>query len=56
VAYFKLEARVSPWWIARTAAEADRAQLRGQETLTAAPALWALTVIVALTVPLLVGG
>ena len=54
VAYFRLEARVSPWWVARTEAEADRALLRRQETLTAAPALWSLTVIVALTIPLLV--
>ncbi|MGH9224056.1 MAG: hypothetical protein ACRD2W_09820 [Acidimicrobiales bacterium] len=56
VAYFRLEARVSPWWVARTEADADRARLRRQETLTAAPALWSLIVLVALTVPLLVAG
>lgn len=56
VAYFHLEARVSPWWLARTQAEADRAGLRRRETLTAAPALWSLLVLVALTVPLLVAG
>jgi hypothetical protein len=55
VTYFHLEARVSPWWVARTQAEADRARRRRQETLTAAPALWSLIVLVALTVPLLVG-
>jgi uncharacterized membrane protein YagU involved in acid resistance len=55
LAYFHLEARISPWWLARTQAEADRARLRRQETLTAAPALWSLIVLVALTVPLLVG-
>lgn len=55
VVYFRLETRVSPWWVARTEAEAERARLRRQETLTAAPALWSLTVLAALTVPLLVG-
>lgn len=54
VTYFHLEARINPWWIARTQGEAHRARLHRQETLTAAPALWSLIVLVALTVPLLV--
>jgi len=54
VAYFRLEERVSPWWVARTQAEAERASRRREETLTAAPALWSLIVLVALTVPLVV--
>lgn len=54
VAYFRLEARSVPWWVVRSQAETERASLARQETLSAAPALWSLTVLVALTVPLVV--
>lgn len=48
-----LEARHNPWWIARTDAEAERRLRRREQVLTSAPALWALIVLVALVMPLL---
>lgn len=53
VALQLLEARHNPWWIARTEAEAERRLRRREQVLTSAPALWALVVLVALTIPVL---
>jgi len=56
VVYYLLEARTSPWWVSRSEAEAERLQRRRDEIFGSAPALWALVVVIALTVPLVVGG
>lgn len=54
--HYLLEARANPWWVSRSDAEARRVEARRGLTLVSAPALWALTVLVAVTVPVLVGG
>jgi len=46
-----LEARYNPWWIPHTQKEAARAARRKEQVLTSAPALWALVVVIALTLP-----
>jgi uncharacterized membrane protein YagU involved in acid resistance len=55
-AYAWLEHRENPWWVARTETEAARATARREQILGSAPALWVLTVLIALTVPVLVAG
>ena len=47
------EARFSPWWIPQRMADAARAQRRREQVLTSAPAIWALVVVVALTLPVM---
>jgi uncharacterized membrane protein YagU involved in acid resistance len=56
IVYYRLEARTNPWWISRSDAEAERVAARRDATLGSAPALWGFTVLIALTIPLLVGG
>ena len=53
--YYLLEARTNPWWMTRSEVEAERATTRHEQTLGAAPALWVLVVVIALTIPLLTG-
>jgi uncharacterized membrane protein YagU involved in acid resistance len=53
VAFHVLEARHNPWWIPRSQAEAARVARRKEQVLTSAPALWALVVVIALTLPVL---
>lgn len=55
-AYAWLEHRENPWWIARSDTEAVRATARREQILGSAPALWILTVLIALTIPVLVAG
>lgn len=50
-----LEHRENPWWLARSEREAARATARREQVLGSAPALWTLTALIALTVPVLVG-
>lgn len=52
--YYRLEARTNPWWFRRSTAEAERVAAQHDQTLGSAPALWALIVMLALTVPVLV--
>ncbi|SMD22815.1 hypothetical protein [Kibdelosporangium aridum] len=52
--YYWLESRTNPWWMTRNAAEQARVQGRRQQSLGSAPALWTLTVFIALTVPVLI--
>ena len=52
--YYLLEARANPWWLTRNQAESERVLALRDQTLGSAPALWGLTVLIALTVPLLV--
>lgn len=54
--YYLLEARANPWWVTRNEAETDRVIAQRRQTLSSAPALWGLTVLIALTIPLLVSG
>ncbi len=51
VTFHLLEARYNPWWISHTEAEAALAAARKEQMLTSAPALWALVVVIALTLP-----
>ena len=53
--FYTLEQRHSPWWVSRTRAEAERRERRRQQVLSSAPALWALVVVIALVVPILLG-
>ncbi len=54
--YAWLEHRENPWWVARSHTEAVRAAARREQVLGSAPALWILTVLISLTVPVLVAG
>lgn len=53
LAFYALEARYSPWWITRTEAEAARIAGRRAEAGSAGPALWALLVLVAVALPII---
>jgi uncharacterized membrane protein YagU involved in acid resistance len=55
VSYYLLEARHNPWWVARTEAEAERRERSREQVLTSAPALWALVVLLAVAMPVLLG-
>lgn len=55
ITFFRLEARFSPWWIPREMMEAARIERRRQQLLGSAPALWALVVVMALTLPIVLG-
>ncbi|URM97770.1 hypothetical protein LUW76_27280 [Actinomadura madurae] len=52
--YAWLEHRENPWWVARSDVEAVRATARREQILGSAPALWTLTVLIALAVPVMV--
>lgn len=54
--YYRLEARANPWWITRSEIEARRVAALRDQTLGSAPALWGLTVLIALTIPVLISG
>jgi uncharacterized membrane protein YagU involved in acid resistance len=53
VTFHLLEARHSPWWIPRTEMEETAAARRREQVLTSAPALWALVVVIAFILPIL---
>ncbi|MEJ7697361.1 MAG: hypothetical protein WKF78_12255 [Candidatus Limnocylindrales bacterium] len=55
LAFHVLESRYSPWWITRTEAEGRRMARRLVEAQSAGPALWALLVLVAMTLPIILG-
>jgi uncharacterized membrane protein YagU involved in acid resistance len=55
IVYYLMEARYSPWWISHTEAEAARVAHRKEQVRTSAPALWMLVVVIALTVPVVLG-
>lgn len=56
LAFFRLEARHSPWWVSRSEAEAVRTRNATEQILSSAPGVWALVVLIALTMPVLLGG
>jgi uncharacterized membrane protein YagU involved in acid resistance len=49
--FYLLQARSSPWWLTRTEAEAHRIA-RHRASLQGAPAVWALVVVIVMTVPM----
>jgi hypothetical protein len=51
--YYRLEIRTNPWWMTRSEIEATRAASRRRQTLSAAPALWVMVMIIALVLPIL---
>lgn len=53
--YQRLEAGIDPWWMTRSELEARRVVARREQLLSAAPAVWALTVMVAVVLPVLLG-
>jgi hypothetical protein len=50
-----MEARYNPWWIPLRQAEAERIKRRKEQLFTSAPALWVMIVVIALTVPIILG-
>ena len=56
VVYYTLEDRANPWWFTRNEVEAQRITAQREQTLGSAPALWGLTVIIALIIPLIISG
>ena len=55
-AFYRLESRHDPWWVTRSEAEAARAERASRQLLSSAPGLWALSILIALTIPVLLGG
>jgi hypothetical protein len=55
ITFYLLEIRHIPWWVSRSTAEAERVEQRKEQILTSAPALWVLVVMIALTLPVLLG-
>ncbi|MGH2583291.1 MAG: hypothetical protein ACRDJE_00075 [Dehalococcoidia bacterium] len=53
--FYWLESRYSPWWIPRTRMDEMRIERRREQLRTSAPALWALVVVIALTLPVVLG-
>lgn len=53
--FYRLERRHNPWWVTRNEAEARRAADHREQVLTSAPAVWVLMVLVAVTIPILLG-
>jgi hypothetical protein len=50
-----LESRYKPWWVPQRQVDAIRVERRKEQVLTSAPALWALVVVISLTLPVLLG-
>ncbi len=51
--FYRLEARYDPWWVSRNAAEERRARRAADQLAGSAPALWVLTVLFAVVIPIL---
>ncbi|MEJ2148184.1 MAG: hypothetical protein P8Z40_01755 [Chloroflexota bacterium] len=54
-AIYLLEERGIPWWLSRSEVEAARIARRQEQILTSAPAIWVLVVVIALTLPAILG-
>ena len=50
------EARHNPWWQPRRVRHEERAQRRRRQLQTSAPAIWALVMLIALSLPIIFGG
>ena len=55
-AFHYFEARHNPWWQPRRTRLEARARRRRRQLQTSAPAIWALVMLVALTLPIIFGG
>jgi uncharacterized membrane protein YagU involved in acid resistance len=55
IAFHRMEVRYNPWWIPLRRAEAERVKRRKEQLFTSAPALWVMIVVIALTVPIILG-
>ncbi|MEO6571507.1 MAG: hypothetical protein ABIO83_08160 [Ilumatobacteraceae bacterium] len=53
VVFYRIEARFDPWWFARNESEQRRAIRAADQLAGSAPALWVVTVLFALAIPLL---
>jgi uncharacterized membrane protein YagU involved in acid resistance len=55
ITFYLLEARHNPWWIPVRQVQAIRIKRRKAQVFTSAPALWVMVVIIALTIPVVLG-
>ena len=55
VTFYLLEARYNPWWITRTQAQAELVARRRDQALSSGPAVWAIVIMIGLTLPILLG-
>ncbi len=55
LSFYIMERRDRPWWLSRSEAEAERISQRKQQILGSSPAIWVLVVMIALTLPVLLG-
>jgi uncharacterized membrane protein YagU involved in acid resistance len=55
ITFYLLEARHNPWWIPVRQVQATRIERRKAQVFSSAPALWVMVVIVALTIPIMLG-
>ena len=53
--YHLFETRHNPWWVPRRQADEVRLRRRREALQSAAPALWALVLLVGLTLPVILG-
>ena len=56
VTVYLLEARYTPWWVPLVQADADRVARRREQIMTSGPALWAMVVVISLTLPIVLSG
>ncbi len=56
VGFHYLESRHNPWWQPRRARLEARARRRRRQLQTSAPAIWALVMLIALSLPIIFGG
>ena len=56
ITFYRLEARYSPWWIPHTELASAHVADRKTQVLTASPALWVQIIVIALILPMLLGG
>jgi NADH dehydrogenase FAD-containing subunit len=55
VVFHLLEARSTPWWVSRTQLQAARVARRRLQLRSSAPTVWVLVVVIALTIPVVLG-
>jgi uncharacterized membrane protein YagU involved in acid resistance len=55
VVFHLLEARSTPWWVSRTELQEARVARRREQLRSSAPAVWVLVVVIALTIPIVLG-
>ncbi len=55
ITFYLLEARHNPWWIPVRQVQETRIKRRKAQVFSSAPALWVMVVIIALTIPIILG-